>query len=282
MNKTSLLNQAKKHLNKDKRTKLNNEEICKIYQEGNRDILEMLCVKNQGLLYSRAYKYNKVYNNKLDIDDLFQCACLGMMKAAEKFDNSLGTKFTTYAVWWIDQSINRSIIDEGFTIRLPVHIFENISKVEAISRLDYSLSQEELIEKLEDSLDYDRSFIEKLLELSKHTLNPTSLYTPVGKEGDTYLMDFLEADFKDNVESIVEQMELELVLNNILQTLTPREQSILEMRYGLKGNEPHTLQEVGEKEGVTRERIRQIEAKALGKLRQPSRGKFIKEFYSDE
>ena len=216
------------------------------------------------------------------MDDLFQCACLGMLKAAERFDNSMGTKFSTYAVWWIDQYINRSIIDEGFTIRLPVHIFEDVSKIEAISRLDSSLNQEELIEKLEDNLHYDRNTIERLLELSKNTLNPSSLYTPVGKEGDTYLMDFIEADLNDNVESIVEQMELGLVLNHILETLTPREQSILEMRYGLKGHEPHTLQQVGEKEGVTRERVRQIESKALGKLRQPSREKYIKEFYYDE
>lgn len=267
---------------KPKDIKLTNEQLCLLYQKGDKDALSLLTIKNERLLYWRASKYFKKYNHKLDMDDLVQYGFLGLMKAAKRFDNSMGTKFTTYAVWWIDQNITRAITDYGFTIRLPVHIFEEILKLQSIYRNNPLLNHEELMELIEDKFDYDREKIDYLLRLSEHILNTSSLHSPIGDEGDSYLIDFLEADQHYDVEKDVEEIMLRDSINQILRTLKPREAKVLRLRYGLDDRKHRTLEEVGKEFGVTRERIRQIEAKALRKLRHPARSKYVRGYFYNE
>lgn len=259
-----------------------NEQLCIVIQQGDKDALSLLYIKNEGLLYSRAIKLSKKCNHKLDMDDLIQSAYLGLMKAAEKFDNSMGTKFTTYAVWWIDQFINRAIIDEGFTIRIPIHIFEIINKIQGISRMNSSLCPEELLNLLETILDTEKKEIERLITLSNNTFNPVYLYTPVEGYEDVYLIDILESGSDNEVENIVEENILIETINKTLETLTPRSRRLLEMRFGLNGYKPHTLKEVGLEFQVTTERVRQIESKAYKLLKFKSRLKPLRGFYFDE
>lgn len=271
-----------KPLTKYKDIKLSNEQLCLLYQKGDKEALSLLTIKNERLLYWRANKYNKRYNHKLDIDDLVQYGFLGLMKAVERFDISKGFSFTTYAVWWIDQSITRAITDYGFTIRLPVHIFEEVVKLQSIYRNNSSLDHEEIMELIKERFDYDEGKIDYLLRLSDHMINATSLYSLVGEEGDSNLIDFLEADQHYDVEKEVEEMMLTDSINHILNTLNIREQKVLRLRYGLDDNINRTLEEVGKEFEVTRERIRQIEAKALRKLRHPARAKYLRGYFSNE
>jgi len=257
---------------------LTNEDLCLLYQKGEEDALDLLVTKNRNLLYSRAYKCNKKFNHKLEIEDLVQWGYIGMMKAAERFDLSFGAKFSTYAVWWIDQAISRAIIDEGYTIRVPVHIFERIEKIHAVVRNNDTASGEELIDIVHKELQFPKKTVKDLLVLYSYMLNIGSLYSPVGESGDSSLVDFIRYGEEYDVKKEVEKTALKEEINNLLNTLMPREQSILEMRYGLNGYEPHTLEEIGLKYDLTRERIRQIQERALRKLRHPSKGKYLEEF----
>ena len=253
-------------------------EIAKRIEAGDQEARKILISSNLRLVVSIAKKYT---GRGMLFLDLIQEGNMGLIKAVEKFDYRKGFKFSTYATWWIRQAITRAIADQARTIRIPVHMVETINKMtrfqrQLVQELGREPSAEEIAEKMGPNFTAD-----KIREIQKIALDPVSLETPIGEEEDSHLGDFIEDKDAMSPDRYANNQLLRDEIDNVLKTLPEREEKVIRLRFGLEDGRTRTLEEVGKEFDVTRERIRQIEAKALRKLKNPNKSKHLKEFMND-
>ena len=252
------------------------KELAIAVESGDLEAKQRLAEANLRLVVSIAKRY---VGRGMQFLDLIQEGNMGLMKAVDKFDYSKGFKFSTYATWWIRQAITRAIADQARTIRIPVHMVETINKLVREQRnLLQELGQDPTPEQIAERMDMTPDKVREILKIAQE---PVSLETPIGEEDDSHLGDFIEDEVIENPVDYTTRVVLREQLDEVLDTLTDREENVLRLRFGLDDGKMRTLEDVGKVFNVTRERIRQIEAKALRKLRHPSRSKQLKDFIED-
>ena len=252
------------------------QELAILVEQGDTDAKQRLAEANLRLVVSIAKRY---VGRGMQFLDLIQEGNMGLMKAVDKFDYTKGFKFSTYATWWIRQAITRAIADQARTIRIPVHMVETINKLVREQRnLLQELGQDPTPEQIAERMDMTPDKVREILKIAQE---PVSLETPIGEEDDSHLGDFIEDEVIENPVDYTTRVVLREQLDEVLDTLTDREENVLRLRFGLDDGKMRTLEDVGKVFNVTRERIRQIEAKALRKLRHPSRSKPLRDFIED-
>ena len=264
---------ARRRLNKDGQLDLDERQKLKVVIRDGKAAQEHLVKANSRLVVSVAKKY---VGRGVPFLDLIQEGNIGLIRAVKKFDYRRGYKFSTYATWWIRQAVTRAIADQGRTIRVPVHMYEQINRLARVSRsLVQELGRDPTTEEIAVELGINSKKVERIIKVSQR---PLSLEMPVGEEDDSFLGDFIEDSEAPSPTEQASQQLLREQIDDIFSSLTPREVRILQLRFGLVDGYAYTLEEVGKKFGVTRERIRQIEAQALGRLRHPSRSRKLRDF----
>jgi len=264
----------------NKNVKQTNEILCKLIQEGNQQAKQDICIKNQGLVQKYASAYYNYYGNDLEFEDLEQVGYIGLITAAKKFDMNRDNTFTTYATFWIKQAISREIFDQGFPIRIPVHAMEKIIKITRLENLFefQGMTHKQIINSIAEELQIMEDDIRHYIHIRQKFLRCASLNTSVGEDMETELGELIPDVESITAEDAAIKKSLSKDIRYVVSKLSMREQEVINLRFGLIDGRKRTLEEVGQVLNVTRERARQIEAKALRKLRHPSKSKMIKEY----